>query len=149
MKLTSLLLIAVLWFATSCGSDDDDAVPDGAFNFSATIDGSGWEGAGNSRVDILPVVGAQTSIGAGNANGSAFALLFSGDATGTYDAADGFSGIYTDPNQTVFQSTSGSVNITKFTESQISGTFSFEATDQSGNTISVTNGSFTDVNVMR
>ena len=75
MKLTSLLLIAVLWFATSCGSDDDDAVPNGAFNFSATIDGSGWEGAGNSRVDILPVVGAQTSIGAGNANGSAFALL--------------------------------------------------------------------------
>ena len=48
-------------------------------------------------------------------------------------------------NSNAFQSTSGTLTISKFEGNKISGTFNFEAEDLNGNTVSVTDGEFSDL----
>jgi hypothetical protein len=140
----SVLLSSLILFA-ACNNDD---APNGVLNFKAKIDGTDWAGSGNSLVLSISNM-TTTTIGAGKADNSAFAIVLNSATTGTYNLANIAS--FTDANQVVYTSTSGTMTITKFETDKISGTFSFSAKQAIGGsaTIEVTNGEFTDVKVTR
>ena len=52
---------------------------------------------------------------------------------------------YTTSNQKVYQSTSGTLDISEISDTQISGTFSFQGTSSDGSTISITAGNFENI----
>ncbi|HFA50972.1 MAG TPA: hypothetical protein ENJ95_18330 [Bacteroidetes bacterium] len=124
---------------TSC-SKDDGGSGSGDCSLEAKIDGADWCGSANFNVLDLGIAGTITSIGAGNTDMEAVSLQFMDKTTGTYDLA-GKLASYTE-NGTAYQSTSGTLTISKFEGDKISGTFSFEAADLNGNTVSVTGGKF-------
>lgn len=129
-----------------CGSDDE-STPSGSLNVEAKIDGVNWNGAGNT---VVTEVAGQviTAVGAGNQDGSAFALTFNAGTAGTYDLAN--FATYVDPAQIVYTATSGTLTVTEFTDSSISGTFSFSATNLNGaGSVEITQGKFTNVDVQR
>ncbi|MEQ9298836.1 MAG: DUF6252 family protein [Cyclobacteriaceae bacterium] len=138
--------MAVAFLLTGCGSDDD-TTPSGSLNVEASIDGSSWNGAGNS---VVTSAAGQiiTAIGAGSEDGTAFAITINSDQTGTYDLAN--FATYVNPSRTVFTATSGTMTITEFSESSISGTFNFSASNLAGEgSVEITQGKFTNVNVQR
>ncbi|MEQ8713951.1 MAG: DUF6252 family protein [Cyclobacteriaceae bacterium] len=146
MKNLLFLFVAGVFLLSGCGSDDD-STPSGSFNVEAKIDGVDWSGAGNT---VVTVAAGQTitAVGAGREDGSAFALTFMSGTTGTYDLAN--FATYVDPARTVYTATSGTITVTEFTESSISGTFSFSASNLAGaGSVEITQGKFTNVNVMR
>lgn len=146
MKNLLFLLVTGVFLLSGCGSDDD-STPSGSLNVEATIDGTSWNGAGNT---VVTAAAGQiiTAIGAGSEDGTAFAITINSDQSGTYDLAN--IATYVNPSQTVFRATSGTMTITEFTESSISGTFSFSATEVGGSgSVEITQGKFTNVNVQR
>ncbi|TFV96008.1 hypothetical protein E4S40_07215 [Algoriphagus kandeliae] len=147
MKLRSLLLglLAFVFFACP---DKDDKIPQGSLNVEASIDGEAWRGAGNSRITS---VGGFTAfaIAAGSTDRSSLALTLDAERTGDFDLAG--KGIWTTANQVVHTASSGTLTITKLDNDKVSGTFSFVAQPATGggSEVIITNGKFTDVNIMR
>ena len=137
--LFSLMLVSVLFGA--CSKDDDTGSGSGSCALSCKVDGVDWCGSANFRITDLGIAGITTTIGAGNTDMEAVAILFMSDQAGTYDLAGSLAS-YTTSDRTVYQSTSGTLEITKITDSEISGTFSFEGQASDGSTISITAGSF-------
>jgi hypothetical protein len=104
LKIT-LFVVGVLLLG-ACTSDEK---PDGDWNVSAKINGSEWKGSGNSQVIQVGNI-VTTSIGAGNAEGSALAIQIQSDQVGTYNLAGLAS--YTNAQGVVFNATGGTLNIT-------------------------------------
>lgn len=131
-----------------CSGCSDDDTPNGSMNFEAKINGSQWNGSGNSRVVGVGNI-VTTNIGAGNSDRSAFSITIMSDKAGNYNLAGNAS--YTDSNQNVYIANTGTVNVTSFEGNKISGTFSFNARPATGGgaEIQVTEGKFTDINVSR
>lgn len=148
MKLRNLLL-ALLAFVFFACPDKEDEVPQGSLNVEATIDGQSWTGAGNSRVTNVAGFIAW-AIGAGSADGTSMALTLDAERTGNFDLASG-KAVWITSSQVVYHSTSGTVNITKLEGDKVSGTFSFKAKQLTGTgpELTITNGKFTDINIMR
>ena len=147
MKLRSLLLglLAFVFFACP---DKDDEIPQGSLNVEATIDGQAWRGAGNSR--ITNVAGFTVlAIGAGASDRSNLAFTLDAERTGNFDRAG--TALWTTSNQVVHSATSGTLTITNIDGDKVSGTFSFKASPMTGSgpEVNITNGKFTDVNIMR
>lgn len=148
MKLRSLLLslLALVFFA--CPGSDDDDIPAGSLNVEATIDGKEWKASGNSR--ITTVAGFTVfAIGAGSTDRSSMAITLDAERTGNFDLNG--TAIWTTADQVVHNATSGTLTITKLEDNKVSGTFSFKARPMTGTgpEVSVTNGKFTDINIMR
>lgn len=147
-KFTTIILLSLLIMSMSLSSCDNDDSPNGNYNVEAQIDGTAWKGSGNSQVVAVAGI-TTTSIAAGASDRSAFSITIMDDKPGNYPLANVAS--YTDSNQTVYMATSGSMVITKFEGNQISGTFSFTARPAlgTGNSITIAEGKFTNVNVRR
>ena len=149
MKIKTLLIALLCGLMMSCGSDEDDINAAGG-NFTAKIDGTEWSGSSNTVITSI-LNNFLVAIGAGRADQSSMALTLniSSKSTGTYTTADNgaFGGTYIDSDGNVFMSSTGSITITKFEETSISGTFNFTASTLAGQTITVTDGEFTDVNI--
>ncbi|GHB25757.1 DUF6252 family protein [Mongoliitalea lutea] len=145
LNIFSLFLLAVIMLTTACSDDDS---PNGAINFEAKVDGTVWKGSGNSRIVGVGSI-VSTNIGAGKGDRSAFSITIMSDKAGTYNLAGNAS--YTDANQTVYLANSGTVTISSFEGNKISGTFSFigKPAMGGGSDIQITEGKFTDVNVMK
>lgn len=148
MKLRSLILslLALVFFA--CPGSDDDDIPAGSLNVEATVDGQDWKASGNSR--ITTVAGFTVfAIGAGATDRSNMAFTLDAERTGNFDLNG--TAIWTTADQKVYNSTSGTLVITKLEGNKVSGTFSFKASPLAGTgaEVNVTNGKFTDINIMR
>jgi hypothetical protein len=151
MKIVDLLQkVALLGFFIAfmaCSSEDE--VPQGTLNVEATIDGVAWQGSGNSRITSLPGGLKAFAIGAGATDRSSFALTMTEERTGTFNLAG--NAVWTTSGQVVHNATSGTLTITKLENNLVSGTFSFKARPALGGGAEVTiaNGKFTDINIMR
>ena len=143
MKNIFFIFLAITFIGLTACNKDDEAGSNGDCSLSAKIDGSDWCGSANFTVTNLGPAGVISSIGAGNTNMEAIGLQFMSDQTGTYDLA-GKLASFTE-NGNAFQSTSGTLTISKFEGNKISGTFNFEAEDLNGITVSVTDGKFSDL----
>ena len=147
MKLRSLLLglLAMVFFACP---DKEDEIPSGSLNVVAIIDGKEWKGSGNSR--ITSVSGFTVlAIGAGAQDRSNFAFTLDAERIGDFDLAG--KAVWTTADQIVHNATSGTLVITKFEGNKVSGTFTLKASPILGNgpEVTITNGKFTDINIMR
>lgn len=147
MKFRSLLLSLLAFVFFAC-PDKDDEIPQGSFNVEATIDGQDWRASGNSRITN---VGGFTvfAIGAGATDRSSIALTLDAERTGNFDLSG--KAIWTTADQLVHNATSGTVNITSIEGDKVSGTFAFKASPMTGNgpEVTIANGKFTDITIMR
>ncbi|MGM0944704.1 MAG: DUF6252 family protein [Bacteroidota bacterium] len=147
MKLRSLLLglLAFVFFACP---DKDDEIPQGSLNVEATIDGQAWKASGNSRITT---VGGFTvfAIGAGATDRSNIALTLDAERTGNFDLAG--KAIWTTANQLVYSASSGTLTISSIEGDKVSGTFAFKASPMTGTgpEVTIANGKFTNINIMR
>lgn len=148
MKIKTLLLVFFAAILFSNCSDSEDQIPSGSLNVEATVDGKAWKGSGNSRVTSLAGI-VVWAIGAGATDKSNIALTLNAERTGTFNLAG--SALWTTSSQVVHSATSGTVNITKLEGNKASGTFSFKATPMTGTgpEVTITNGVFTDVNILK
>ncbi len=147
MKIKSLLL-ALLAFVFFACPDKEDEIPAGSLNVEASVDGKAWQGSGNSQ--LTKVAGFTVwAIGAGATDRSNMALTLDAERTGNFDLKG--NAIWTTADQVVHSATSGTLVITKLDGNKASGTFSFKAKPMSGSgpEVSITNGTFTDVNIAR
>lgn len=147
MKLRSLLLslLALIFFACP---DKDDEIPAGSLNVEATVNGQEWKASGNSR--ITTVAGFTVfAIGAGATDRSNIALTLDAERTGNFDLTG--KAIWTTADQVVHNSTSGTLTITDIDGNKVSGTFAFKASPMTGSgpEVTIANGKFTDINIMR
>lgn len=144
LRKASLLLFVVAFLA--CSSEDE--VPQGSLNVEASIDGVNWKGSGNSR--ITKVAGFTAfAIGAGATDRSSIALTMTEERTGTFNLAG--NAVWTTADLVVHNATSGTLTITKLEGNLVSGTFSFKARPAlgGGKEVSIADGKFTDINIMR
>lgn len=128
--------------------DKDDELPVGSFNVEATIDGKSWTGAGNSR--ITTVAGFTVfAIGAGATDRSNMAMTLDAERTGNFDLTG--KAVWTTSDQVVHNATSGTLTISSIEGNKVSGTFAFKARPMTGSgpEVTIANGKFTDVNIMR
>ncbi|GAB2493593.1 MAG: hypothetical protein EP311_06500 [Cytophagales bacterium] len=144
--LRKLALLAFVLAFMACSSDDE--VPQGALNVEMTIDGVAWKGAGNSRIENVAGFTA-FAIGAGATDRSSLALTMTEERTGNFNLAG--NAVWITSDQVVHNAISGTLTITKLENNKVSGTFSFKARPAlgGGTEVNITNGSFTDVNIMR
>lgn len=136
------------YFIAFMACSGEDELPQGSLNVEATIDGVAWKGSGNSR--ITNVAGFTAfAIGAGATDRSSLALTMTEERTGTFDLAG--NAVWTTADLVVHNATSGTLNITKLEGNKVSGTFSFKARPALGGGAEVTiaDGKFTDINIMR
>lgn len=148
MKKSILLGLLLTFFAFTSCSDEEDQIPAGSLNVEATIDGKTWNASGNSRISSLSGI-TVFAIGAGAVDRSNIAFTLDKEQAGTYNLNG--RAIYTDAAQKVHSATSGTLTITKLENNLVSGTFSFKASllVGTGPEVTVTNGKFTDINIMR
>lgn len=143
LRLFSLLFCAVLLVA--CDSNDSSDEDFATGTMEADLDGTAWQ-ATNANANRISAAGISTLTIAGatvDADALSLALVNVTEA-GTYDLGSGNTGSFTRQGdfRSVFTSTSGTVTISSINDEEVEGTFSFEAQDTSGNTLSVTNGRF-------
>lgn len=144
-----LLLTLLCLLVAACdsnGSEDDLALG----SMEAKVDGKAWQ-AINATANRLSATGQPTVTITGatlQAEGISFTITDTG--TGTYTLDDTFtpagpdvlSASYTKgPGQT-YVATGGSFKITRKDDEAIEGTFSFEAKNTAGQTVSVQSGAF-------
>ncbi|MBC6365578.1 DUF6252 family protein [Algoriphagus sp. AK58] len=131
----------------ACSTEDE--LPQGSFNVEAKINGVDWKGSGNSRITSLPGGFKAFAIGAGATDRSSFALTMTEERTGTFNLAG--NAVWTTSDLVVHNATSGTLNITKLEGNKVSGTFSFKARPALGGgaEVTITDGVFTDINIMR
>lgn len=144
--LRKLALLAFVLAFMACSSDDE--LPQGALNVEMTIDGVAWKGSGNSRIENVAGFTA-FAIGAGATDRSSLAMTTTEERTGNFNLAGNAAWITSD--QVVYNAISGTMTITKLENNKVSGTFSFKARPAlgGGTEVNITNGSFTDINIMR
>jgi Family of unknown function (DUF6252) len=154
------LLIAFALTLSACDSnDDDDGGDDGNValgKMEANIDGTQWD-ASNATANEVSAGGFYTLTIAGakavnnNSSTDAMTISFANQSgsisTGTYTlgTAPLASMSYIDGNDLTktFLGTTGTVTITKINDSDVVGTFSFEAEiPGGGGTVTITSGSF-------
>ncbi|GEM_PF-2664885 len=144
------LMVGLLLF-TGCGlfgSDDPDTAL-ALGTMKAQIDGKDWE-AVNATANRVFVGGlTQVTITGATiqAEGISFSLTDTGPGSYTIDdqvdpARDVLSASYTRSIGQTYLAQSGALEITRFDEEAVEGSFSFEARNTSGQVVSVTNGSF-------
>ena len=147
MKLRSLLLSLLALVLFAC-PDKEDEIPAGSLNVEAVIDGTDWKGSGNSR--LTNVSGFTVfAIGAGAPDRSNFAFTLDAERTGNFDLTG--KAVWTTADQVVHNATSGTLVITQLEGNKVSGTFTLKASPMlgSGPEVTVSNGKFTDINIMR
>ena len=119
-------------------------------SFVATVDGSSFvadQAQAASAFETTTIMGAR-------ATGESISFVFSGTGTGTFDLGATNLATYVAAGSTnPYGSTEGSITISEFTNTSISGTFSFTAervvTGEDGTeetqTVQITEGSFTNI----
>lgn len=147
----AFLAITVI-LAASCSKDDDNETT--TASFSAKVNGTAWSPS------FIGAVYYKTSnfmtITAGSAQTSMISLQFYGKTTGTYlmnndtvPTVGMYSSFSTNEGVTTFFSESpvGEIKITKFdlTNKLLGGTFSFVGEDIEGNTLTISEGKFSNV----
>lgn len=142
-RVLSLCLLALLFIA--CDSNDSDGDEFAMGTMEAEIDGVTWQAANANanRVEAGPI--STLTIAGATASVEALSIaLVNVTAAGTYSLSSGSSASFTrEANFSgIYNSTSGSVTISHIDEETVEGTFSFEARNTAGETISVTNGRF-------
>jgi len=144
LRKVCLLFFFIAFLA--CSSEDE--IPQGSLNVEASIDGVAWKGSGNSR--ITNVAGFTAfAIGAGATDRSSIALTLTQERTGTFNLAG--NAVWTTADLVVHNATSGTLTITKLEGNLVSGTFSFKARPALGGgaEVSIADGKFSDINIMR
>lgn len=142
--LFTLLLIAGCGLV---GGDDDEGLALGTMQ--ARVDGAGWE-ATNATANRVSAGGISqvTVTGATlQAEGVSFSITDTGTGTYTLDDTidperDALSGSYTKAVGQTYVATSGTIEIDRFDDEAVEGTFRFEARNSTGETVAVTDGTF-------
>lgn len=144
-RILSLCLLALLVIACDSNDNDGDGDEFAMGTMKAEIDGVAWTAANANAnrveagsISTLTIAGATASVEAISI------ALVNVTAAGTYSLSSGSSASFTrEANFSgIYNSTSGSVTISHMDEETVEGTFSFEARNTAGETISVTNGRF-------
>ena len=167
--LSSIVVFAFITSVSSCkDKDDETATPSSTSttttttstkSFNAMVDGTLFSidatyGYGTNPANNYTIL--INYFEANNSYSTSWALQFFGDTTGTYNFSTDFpvSGVavcdYTfgEVGSTVtYEATSGAIVVTKVdtTNNVISGTFSFTGTSSTNTTVTVTEGTFTDI----
>ena len=147
---TALVAVALLVSITACKKSDDSSPATNSSTMTATVDGTAWTATTTSFKDSANIVSIVGYTGVLNAASSKAISLACPNRVGNYtlsgSAMDRIAA-FTDGNTgytTLFDSTSsGSINITAITASNVRGTFSFNCKELFGTAPkNVTNGSF-------
>ena len=119
---------------------EEDPVSGDEPSMKAEVDGDDWE---TSSVDAVNS-GGSIVITAPATDGSAILLTIPSDATVESHDLDGLTGYiaaYRPNAQTSMTATAGEITITTINDTEVAGTFEFDATDGT-TTVDVDNGSF-------
>lgn len=150
IKNYALIALAGILLTSCIGRAIGPDVGESRGSFTADIDGNSWRA---QDVEAVTLFGTTVVTGERN-DGSIFSISFLGanPEEGVYElpvipTSTILGGISyaskTDGNETVFNPTSGTLEITRFRDNQvIEGKFEFEGTDFNGNTVSIENGKF-------
>ncbi len=136
------LTFALAIFGLAVTGCEEDVLSGDEAAMKADVDGTSWEA---TSVDAS---GSGTiTITAANTDGSAIILTLDGGATvGTYTfpaaIANGYAAVYRPDASTNLIAATGEIEITAISASQVSGTFTFDATDGGPTTVEIRNGSF-------
>ena len=147
-----MILFAMTMFV-ACSDDSDDAVPSVGGTLTATVDGVDFTATlGAIATSGTSGVGEVVTVTGSDANGQQIQVIATGvTGTGTYS----FSGITasnsgrwtagispSDTYVTLVGQGSGTLEITSMDANTVVGTFSFDAANTDGRSVSVTNGQF-------
>ena len=119
---------------------EEDPVSGDEPSMKAEVDGDSWE---TSSVDATNS-GSSIVITGAASDGSAILLTIPSDATvesHDLDALSGYIAVYRPNSSTSLSATTGEITITAISDTEVSGTFEFTATDAT-TTIDVDDGSF-------
>lgn len=149
--LFALAMIVLLLMNFSCKKEDPN---DAAASFSAKVQGTQWTAA---TISSSHLTGGNLTqiIAAGAMPSEQIALTFHGSGTGTFVMDDDYNvctaviGDYTFTSM-FSDSPDGEIIITRYdaANGKISGTFHFKGEDIDGNEFSVTEGKFTNVDLV-
>lgn len=118
---------------------EEDPVSGDEPSMKAEVDGDSWEATS------VAAAGSQTIVvTAAASDGSGITLMIPGNATvESHDISptSGYAAVYLPNAQTALNATTGEITITAITDTEVSGTFEFSATDGT-TTADVDNGSF-------
>ena len=149
MKKLALFGTLVLFAAgLLTGCEESNPLDTNAGSIRAKVDGSNWINTVANATRLSPP--GSVTISSTGSSESLYLNLNQG-ATGTYSLAGGGNSGKVTRGGTEYSSAnsggSGTVTVTSFDESSktISGTFSFVAKSSSGSTVSVTEGSFSNI----
>lgn len=142
----SLILSLFLWVGCDSGSDDD-ALALGTMR--AQINGASWQAANATANRVTAGSLTQVTVSGATVQAQIVSFSITDTGTGTYTiddvltpARDVLSASYTAGIGQTFIATSGTIRIDRFDDEVVEGTFSFEAANQAGETVSVTDGQF-------
>ena len=147
-RFVNYAIFLMIFFVTSC-SDDNNPIDVLTSVFSADVDGEEFKASTkfyNTDSGKLIITGQQLS---GASIQDQIILTVAEQSEGTYplSATELTTAIYkigTDQSNN-YVGISGEIVITSFENNKVSGTFHFEAAKNVSETISITNGTFTDV----
>jgi len=136
--LRTVAAVASLAFLAACSKDDEN-IPSG---MSWSLDGSSTTAARyNAQVSgsTLNIAGFPSSSNIYDRS----ILLEVPKRTGTFDlAGTEVDAAYFSNSSTVYSAVSGTIKITKYSTTNVTGTFSFRATSGSGSSREISNGKF-------
>jgi hypothetical protein len=168
MKKNLILLFAFLIATTtiiSCSNDDDAPTPPGA-SMAATIDGQAWSSVAGGAIASISTINIGTDsntvlqiIGVSQSFSSvSIQIPFENLSVGTFNFTSNSDNIgllaYTNQSTSIYNSsnTGGNFSVTisslNLTDGLMSGSFSGTLKDFDGNSIAVSNGSFTSVSII-
>ena len=135
------LTFALALFGMAMTGCEEDVLSGDSPAMQAEIDGDDW-----TATSVDATGSNSITITAAKSDGSAIILTLDGNASvDTYSfpasLANGYAAVYRPDASTNLVAATGEIEITAISESQISGTFSFDATDGSS-TVEVRDGSF-------
>ena len=152
-KLVTLLLVVIATSLIGCSSDDSGESIEEGFFLKFTYNGEQYSFDPQTGTSLQKVI-----FGMENVNDVQTRLtlyLPKNPSVGTFEITNDtptdqnlatLHNAALDLGDVTFEGTSGTLKITSLTEDIIKGTFSFTGTDENGETVTVTNGSFTAFN---
>lgn len=134
--------LSIVFVSFSCGDDDDGGTQIIDTDMVASVNGEEWQGSATADTTSIP--GRVVVVGTNIQDQSLIQLSFLAEegsyGLGGLDASASF----TNANGLALLGQSGNLTISSLSNTQISGTFSFEAEDVSGaESLSISQGSFT------
>ena len=154
MRRLSLLLLLALLPLAACDSDDVDSAACAAAGITstgtmtATAAGEGFTAAcvrASLSNGVLSVAGIENVTGATGANQRQINLIVPGAAVGSSTASFGTSYAdvdLSDPTTGTYAATGGTITLDALSSTGASGSFSFSARNNGGQTVQVSSGAF-------